>query len=325
MRGNKREIGWGVLGGGNVVEFKSGPAFWIPGKSRVVAVSRRRHEDAEKTAAALGAERAVTSIDDLVSDPMIDAVYIASPPGLHFDAAKACCEAGKAVYIEKPFTTNSGDAKALVEMFASRNIDLFVAHYKRALPKFKRLKSMVESEIGQVICFDFHLSRRLADDVKHAWLFDPAISGGGKFVDIAPHSIDLLVYFFGQAVDMWASARHLKAPNGREDCVVLGLLFKDGVCGTLNYNFLSPQKSDRLSIFGTEANLHFSVHGDLKTEVERQDGRRFAIELSTPAYVEGPMIEEVVNALLGDGGNPCTGSEAVETVRIMEFALSSLR
>lgn len=210
-------------------------------------------------------------------------------------------------------------------MFASKDIGLFVAHYSRALPKFKRLKSIVESDIGQVLCFDFQLSRRLADNIGHSWLFDPTLSGGGKFADIAPHSIDLLVYFFGAAVDMWANARHVKAPNGREDCVVLGLCFEDGVCGTLNYNFLSPQRSDRLSIFGTHADLHFSVHGNQKAEIEYQDGGQEFMDFSTPVCSEGPMIAEVVNTLLGEGGNPCTGSDALETVRIMEFALSTLR
>jgi 1,5-anhydro-D-fructose reductase (1,5-anhydro-D-mannitol-forming) len=325
MESDSKEIGWGILGGGRVVGSKSGPGFLIPGKSRVVAVSRRRLEDAERTARALGARRAVTSIDELASDPTVDVVYIASPPGLHFEAAKVCFDASKAVYVEKPFVTSTRDARDLVELFASKNIPLFVAHYRRAVPKFQHLKSLVESELGQVICFNLQLSRRLADNVDHAWLFDPALSGGGKFADIAAHSIDLLVYFFGPADDVWASARHLKAPNGREDCVVLGMRFADGVCGTLNYNFLSRRKSDRLSIFGTDADLHFSVHGNTETEIEYQDGSVKSIDLLTPACIEEPMIAEVVKALRGEGGRPCTGDQAVETVRIMEFALNSLR
>jgi predicted dehydrogenase len=325
MARNEKEIGWGILGGGNVVRSKSGPGFLIPGKSHVVAVSRRRLEDAEKTAASLKAPRAVTNINGLVSDSMVDAVYIASPPGLHFDAARVCCDAGKAVYVEKPFVTNTADAERLVGLFASRGLGLFVAHYKRALPKFQSIKSIIDSKLGQVVSFDFQLSRRLADDVNHPWLFNPDLSGGGKFADIAAHSIDLLVYFFGLAADVWACARHVKAPNGREDCVVIGMRFEHGVCGTLNYNFISPQKSDLLSVFGTEANLHFSIHGGRHAEIEHRDGRRDVIELSTPVFAEAPMIEEVVDVLLGEGGDPCTGSQAIETIRIMEFALNTLR
>ena len=123
---------------------------------------------------------------------------------------------------------------------------------------------------------------------------------------------------------MWACARHVKAPNGREDSVVLAIRFENGVCGTLNYNFMSPDKLDRLSVFGTEADLHFSVHGEQKTEIQYQDGRHEALELSVPSCIEAPMIAEVVKTLLGNGGSPCTGSDAIETIRIMEFALSSL-
>lgn len=323
MISDKKEIDWGILGGGKIVEI-NGPEFWIPGKSRIASVSRRRLDSAVRTADELGAENAVSGIYDLVSDPIVDAIYVALPPGLHFEAAKICCDAGKAVYIEKPFVTNTQNAQTLVEMFASKNVDLFVAHYSRALPKFRKLKSMVQSGIGEVVSFDFHLSRRLADDIEHPWLFDPVLSGGGKFADIAAHSIDLLVYFFGRAEDIWACARHVKAPNGREDCVLLGLQFGNGVCGTLNYNFLSPRKTDRLSITGTEATLHFSVHDNLDTEIEYLDGRRELVETAAPGLIERPMIEEVVKALRGEGGHPCTGSEAIETVRIMEFALRSL-
>jgi predicted dehydrogenase len=318
-----REIGWGILGGGKIVE-SNGPGFFIPGKSRIATVSRRNLDDARGTAAKLGAQNAVTGIYDLVSDPAVDAVYIALPPGLHFDAAKVCCDAAKAAYVEKPFVTSTRDARALVKMFASKDVGLFVAHYRRALPKFRLLKSLICSEIGEVVSFDFEMSRRLSDDITHPWLFDPTLSGGGKFADIAAHSIDLLVYFFGRAADMWAAARHVKAPNGREDCVVLGLQFESGVCGTLNYNFLSPQKTDRLSIVGTEGILRFSVHDNLDTEIERQDGSRELVDFSVPELIEGPMIAEVVGTLLGVGGNPCTGWEATETVRIMEFALNSL-
>ena len=322
---NKHEVGWGILGGGKVVEAKSGPGFLIPDRSRVVAVSRRRLEDAEKTARTLDAKYAVTSIHALVAEPAVDAVYIASPPGLHFEAAKICCDAGKAVYVEKPFVTTTGDAATLIKMFDSRDLGLFVAHYRRALPKFQKLRSIVNFDIGEIVSFDFQLSRRLSDDIEHPWLFDPVLSGGGKFADIAAHSIDLLVYFFGHAEDIWACARHVSAPNNREDCVVLGLQFENGVCGTLNYNFLSPHKTDRLSITGSDAVLHFSVHNNGAAEIEYHDGRRRFMELATPSFIEGPMIEEVVKTLRGEGGEPCTGSEAIETVRIMEYALSTLR
>src|SRR5260370_11008137 len=144
LEGDVKEIGWGILGGGNIVK-STGPGFLVPGRSRVAAVSRRRLEDAEKTAAVLGAQHAVTSIEDLASDSLVDAVYIALPPGLHFQAAKVCYEAGKAAYVEKPFVTSTADAKALIEMFASKDIGLFVRHYSSSLPKFKRLKSIMES------------------------------------------------------------------------------------------------------------------------------------------------------------------------------------
>lgn len=76
-------------------------------------------------------------IDDLLASD-VDAIYIATPPGLHYEQALKCCDYGKPVYIEKPFARNYAEAKAIVHAFAQKNLPVYVGHYRRALPRFQK-------------------------------------------------------------------------------------------------------------------------------------------------------------------------------------------
>lgn len=100
------EIRWGLIGCGKVVENKSGPAFNNTKNSCIYAVMRRNLENAKQSAKKLGAIKVYDNIDNFLEDDTINAVYIATPPGLHLEQAIKCCKAKKAIYIEKPFARN---------------------------------------------------------------------------------------------------------------------------------------------------------------------------------------------------------------------------
>jgi len=318
-------IRWGIVGGGKVVESKSGPGFNIAGQSTVSAVVRRNIDDARHTAATLGASRCYSDIEHLLSDSSVDAIYLATPPGLHYAQAVQCINAGIPVYIEKPFATNYRDAKQLVELSEERMVPIFVAQYRRAIKRFQYVREILQKgEIGQPLEFDFRLSRKLEDNVSHPWLYNIALSGGGKFADIAPHSIDILTYFFGDVVFVGASARHVKSPNGREDIVTGALRCTSGVLGTINYNFVALSKEDQLTINCEHGTIHMSIHGNRDVEIYYRDGRQCSLQLPLPSIIEAPMIQEVVSFLRGSGGNPCLGKDALESVRIIEKILMTL-
>lgn len=322
MNSNSNIIHWGIIGGGKVVQHKSGLGFNIEDKSRVVAVMRRNMADAIYTANSLGATKGYTDLATFLVDTEIDAVYIATPPGLHYQQALACLDAEKAVYVEKPFTIQASQAADLVEKFAAKKTPLFVAHYRRALPKFRKARELIESKIGTPLEFELRLTRNIATDLGHPWLFDP-ILGGGKFFDIAPHYLDILIYFFGHITATQTFVRHVKSPNNGADIVKMVLSHASGVIGTANFNFVSNQPSDKLSIYGTNGELHFSVadNGDILWKGFESAEETFCLPF--PACVQAPMILEVVNYLLEKTGNPCFGQDALETMRIIENSLKN--
>ena len=318
-------IGWGILGGGKVVESKSGPAFNIPNASYVAAVCRRSPSAAQYTAEKLGAANWYSSYEAMLQDEAVDAVYIATPPGLHYEQAILCLEARKPVYIEKPFTTSLAQAQCLVDKFAAAGLPLFVAHYRRAMEKFLALKNVVDQDLGDVVDFSFRLNRRLEDDKMHPWMYQREMSGGGKFFDISAHSLDLFLFYFGAVERMTSEAQHWQAPNGTEDCVTLNFRFESGILGTATYNFLSREKSDRLRVYGTGGDLAMSVHGDAPSVLRKRNGRTRELSHRLPPFIEAPMIKEVVSSLRGQNGTPCTGQDALAVMALMEAGLGSLR
>src|SRR5690554_6519027 len=143
---------WGMIGAGDVTEVKSGPAFQKVEGSELVAVMRRNAEKAEDYARRHGVTKWYTNAQELIDDPKINAIYIATPPDSHEDYALRALKAGKAVYVEKPMTLSSIQAQHIVKGVAYYGGKLTVAHYRREQPYFKKIKSLLdENAIGKPI------------------------------------------------------------------------------------------------------------------------------------------------------------------------------
>jgi len=324
MTDQGKTIRWGIVGCGDVVETKSGGAFHTIAHSTIHAIVRRDLEKARQSAIRFHADQWYDHIDDLLQDDQVDAVYIATPPGLHYEQALACCRANKPVYVEKPFTRNYTEAAELADRFEEANLPLFVAHYRRALPRFIRIKHILDSgRIGEVCELDFRLSRRYSkDEAENGWLYNPRLSGGGVFVDIAPHAIDIMMYLTGDFTEVHGYATNNNPDYPVEDMVAMSFQTERKVIGTANFNLLSDEDADRMIIYGTKGHVEFSVHGSDLVVIRDGSGTE-TLEIPTPKLIEEPMIETVVAALLGRGNCPCTGRDALPTVKAMDTVLAA--
>jgi predicted dehydrogenase len=138
-------INWGIIGCGNVTEKKSGPAFKKVAGSNLVAVMRRDAEKAADYAARHGISKWYSDADELLNDSELNAIYIATPPASHLDYAITALKKGFNVYVEKPVTRNSAEARAMAEAVRESSSKLTVAHYRRALPMFLKIKELIDT------------------------------------------------------------------------------------------------------------------------------------------------------------------------------------
>src|SRR3954469_15798046 len=144
-------VRWGIIGCGDVTEKKSGPGFQKATNSALVAVMRRDAAKAADYAKRHGVPRWYLDGAQLIADPEVDAVYVATPPASHEQYAVMAARAGKPVYVEKPMGRTHAECVRMIEAARSAGTPLFVAYYRRCLPSFLRVKQLIDDgAIGDV-------------------------------------------------------------------------------------------------------------------------------------------------------------------------------
>lgn len=318
-----KEIRWGFIGCGKVVKTKSGAAFQNVPDSRILAVMGRDPKKAKNAAEMLGAPEWCCTVEELL-EKEIDAVYIATPPGLHYEQAMACLKAKKPVYLEKPFARNYREAKELTEAFEKERVALYLAHYRRALPLFLKVRELLEEGIiGEVKTIDFRLKRVFsAKEAELGWLYNPEISGGGKFYDIAPHTIDMIQFLFGNIVTVESRVKNLGVGCPLENLVEMSFKTERGALGTAVFNCTAEEKADRMYVAGTKGTMEFSVHGKTDLLINDRNGNTIArYDLPDPEIVEEPMVKTVVEDLLGRGACESRARDVLVTYDILDRVL----
>ena len=198
---------WGFIGCGEVTEKKSGPAFSeVPGSS-VEAVMSRSEEKARSYAERHGIKKWYTDAQELIDDPDVNAIYIATPPSSHATFAIMAMKAGKPVYVEKPLAASYDECARVNRVSEQTHVPCFVAYYRRYLPYFQKVKSIISNGvIGDIVSVQIRFAVPPRDlDYSHPenlpWRLQPDIAGGGYFYDLAPHQLDLLQDIFGVIIE----------------------------------------------------------------------------------------------------------------------------
>jgi len=314
-------IKWGIIGCGDVAEVKSGPAFQKTAYSELVAVMRRNGAKAKDFAERHHVPFWYDSVKAVLNHPEINAVYIATPPSTHLEIAKQCLAANKFVYLEKPITIDTKEAKQLAEI-VSENNKIVVAHYRRKLPAFQKVKELLDANsIGKVLFADIQILQSTKASIiaktDDNWRLKPETSGGGYFHDIAPHQIDLMYHYFGDIKNAQGYATSNK--NNKVADIVNGIIeFENGVQfrGIWNFMVSEQEVKDECKIYGEKGTITFSFYGE-KVFLNTTD-KEEVFSFENPAHVQQPLIEQTVQYFLGNTTNPCSIKDGVEVMKILD-------
>ncbi len=321
-------IRWGILGCGEVTEVKSGPGFQKSAGSKLVAVMRRQAKLAEDYAHRHGVPKWCADADALIRDPEVDAVYIATPPGSHLEYARRVATAGKPCHVEKPMARNATECEEMLAAFAQMKLPLFVAYYRRAQPRFLKARELIESALGRVthVHYQFTDPRHSAAQAGSLpWRLEAENAGGGFFLDLGSHTLDLLDFFFGPLDGVSGHAANLASPYEVEDTLTMSFRTPAGAPGTAAWNFAGTvaKTEDFFLITGTEGRVTFSTFGNEPLRLETADGKIQEFPFTPPEHVAQPLIQTVVDELRGRGKCPSTGESAARTSRVMDKVLDS--
>jgi predicted dehydrogenase len=317
-------IGWGMIGCGAVAEVKSGPALQRAEGSRLVAVMRR---DGGKARDYAGRHKVSRWYDDaaaLIADPEVDAVYIATPPGSHCDHALAVCAAGKPAYVEKPMARTHAECRRMNAAFAAAGLPLFVAYYRRALPRFLAVQEAIGSgRLGRITGVTYRYAAPAStalDADRSAWRLDAEHSGGGLFLDVGCHTLDVLDFLLGPLEQVAGVAANVGHRYAVEDAVAMSFVTATGAPGTASWNFAAGVYGDWIEIAGTAGHVALSTFGDEPVTLTTAAGVQ-ALERPNPVHVQQPLIQSIVDELHGRGRCPSTGITAARTSAVMDAVL----
>lgn len=316
-------ISWGIIGCGNVTEIKSGPAFYkVPGSS-LVAVMRRDAAKAKDYAERHGVSKWYTNASELINDPAVNAIYVATPPKYHEAYTIAALLAGKPVYVEKPMSVNTASCLRMQTASDQTGVKLCVAHYRRALPMFNRIKQLLdEGVVGKIRTVKLTMLQPDQSSVialtENNWRVDPEMAGAGLFFDLAPHQLDLMVYLFGKAVETYGLAANQAGLYKAEDVVTGIMRLENDILfnGQWCFTVAEGMEEDLVEINGSDGKISFPVFG---YEVTIQTGNeKKVLTFEPPAHIQQPMIAKVVQYFLGKGNNPCSAADAILSMTVMD-------
>jgi 1,5-anhydro-D-fructose reductase (1,5-anhydro-D-mannitol-forming) len=318
---------WGMIGVGAVTEFKSAPAYMRVLGSSLVGVAARHPRNAADYARRHGIGLVFDTAEDLIASPQIDAVYIATPPSTHFEYAMQTAAAGKPCCVEKPMAMTFAQATQMNAAFAAAGQPLFVAFYRRSLPRFRQVADWInERKIGKVRHVHWTLARTPSvSDVggQKNWRTDATEAPGGYFDDLACHGLDLFDFLLSPIQGASGNATNQGGHYNVPDAVAGSWIHETGVTGTANWNFASFKRVDEVRIDGSAGQIRFSVFDEAPLILETASETR-TIEIANPDPIQLHHVENLVRHLTGQGQHPSTGTSAARTARVIEQILKGI-
>jgi 1,5-anhydro-D-fructose reductase (1,5-anhydro-D-mannitol-forming) len=311
---------WGMIGCGSVAEVKSGPAYQQTPGFTLQAVTRRDQEKAKDYARRHGVPEVYRDARDLIYASTVDAIYIATPPDSHACYALEVARAGKVCCVEKPLAPSYAACLTIQNAFDKAALPLFVAYYRRSLPRFERIRAwLTEGALGEVRHVNWRFTRPASDRDRSGgpnWRTDAAVAPGGYFDDLASHGLDLITFLLGEVSSAVGISTNQQGLYSAKDAVSGSWLHRSGATGSGSWTFGAGERSDRLEILGSEGVISFSVFGEVPLKLSSR-ARTEEVFLENPRHIQRPHVGNMQRHLAGELQHPSTGASAAHTAWVM--------
>ena len=326
-----RPLRWGILGCGDIAGKTFAPCLVQSDCCELVAVMRRDAAKAREFAEQFGVERAYSDVGQLINDPQVDALVIATPPHVHAEQTVAAARAGKHVLVEKPMAMNPDECRTMIAACREAGVRLGVAYRRRQYPQVVKLKELLaEGAIGRVTLVRGHYSgwyEATPGEPAH-WRLDPSIGGGGVLMDMACHRLEVSLNLGGRVTEVSAMVEAVEHDWPVEDSAVLLLRFESGALGVHSTVWTSPPRHDYVEVDGTQGKLILDPMECWADEVliRRPEGDEIVkVSPLTGSTGDLPMLEDFVAAVRAGREPICGGWAGLHTQEVIAAAYESSR
>ena len=288
--------------------------------SELTIVMRRDGEKAADFAKRHGVSQSTNNADEVINHPDVDAIYIATPPSSHCEYALKVAGAGKPCYVEKPMALNHNECLQMIDAFKSKNVPLYVAYYRRTLPRFLKVRDLLrEGAIGTLTSVHIVHYGKLTKNPDN-WRYDPSIAGAGQFLDLASHGLDILDFLVSPITRASGFALNTGGTYEAEDVTTAAFEFESGVLGTGAWNFNADHSDNRITFTGSDGEIQTPVFSDTDIILKRNDNEE-KIAAPNPPHVHQPLIQTIVDELCGKGQCTSTGASGARASWVMDQCL----
>lgn len=320
-------IGFGILGCGRVVERRVGPAFANCRHARIEAFCSRDADKARRFAETFHAGRGCGRLDEMLADPRVTAVYVATPNHLHQEHAVACLSAGKHVLLDKPMALNARQAEEMAVAARRSDRTLGLLHQQRFHPANQRLFDLLRAgTLGRPLFI--HMQTGFWYDHGDNWRLHMAQSGGGPAMDLGPHALDILLAAAGPVRNISARTFNLHFKHDVEDFCTARLETESGAVAQLEFAYCTHQYGGRMEVYGAEGS--YVTDGSLQQAASYRQWLRVGQHESPIEERETPdcyaMILDDFAEALREGRPPAvTMQDGVAVTRVLDAVYASAR
>jgi predicted dehydrogenase len=246
---------WGVLGAGSVAQRRAMPAIKKADGAELHALLSRDATRAEQLAREHGATNAYTTVDALLADDALDAIYVSTPVHLHCEQVIAAAERGLHVLCDKPMALTPQECTEMIAACDANGVHLQVCFLFRFHSCFQQIRTWVNAgRFGQIVHgrMPFLKQYQLTPD---EWRAKPEEGGGGCFMDLGPHSVDLLRYLIGEVNAVSASYNSAVRNAAVEETGSILMHFDNGAQAFTDLSFSVSHCDIVLELYGTEGTV----------------------------------------------------------------------
>jgi predicted dehydrogenase len=313
-------IRWGIIGCGDIVQRRVAPAIQALDGSLLQAIARRNPAKRIACQADLHVPDAYADWRELVSDPKLEAIYIATPVYLHCEQIIAAAANGKHVLSEKPLGMNVKQCLKAIDACRTAGVKLGVAYYRHFYPSVKRIKALIDSgRLGDIILARVDAAETFLPDASHPrrWILDKAQAGGGSLMDFGCHRIEVLINLLGPVKSATGVIGKVYAGHDVEDTASVAMAFNGGANGVVNVIRGGTQERDTLYIEGTLGTVWVeNLNGGWLTICDTQAISRETRPCHENAHL--PLIDNFSTALRLDQTPAVNGQTGLQVQEVIE-------
>jgi 1,5-anhydro-D-fructose reductase (1,5-anhydro-D-mannitol-forming) len=319
-------LGWGILGTAGIADRAICPAIAQIDGADLVAVLSRDRSRGEEFARRHGGARVFTDYDELLADPDLDIVFVASPNALHADQVVAAAAAGKHVFCDKPLATSVADAQRAVEACRAAGVKLgihFQTRYHQFVPEVRQ--ALADGRIGDVVIAEMEVSP--GRNPLRGWRTDPGLAGLGSVNNLGVHAYDLLRYLLGHEVTEVTALLDVGRRDALETVALVLLRFDNGTLAYVNANQAVPDHRPDLVLYGTEGRItgESVTRPGLDGQVRiLADGKESSFETSS-RDASLRAVQAFQRAVTEDTDSDASGLDGLRSVQLTEAIARSAR